>query len=100
MPVATADLHLPKEDTTLYYYLEVKDGGIIDTYPGTAFEKRRKHVPHAVTIEDMRPIKDQFSLHKNGFELVHAPTQEKDFTDEKEVERVYYPECEALFKKM
>jgi hypothetical protein len=25
---------LPEEPTTLYYYLEVKDGGIIQTYPG------------------------------------------------------------------
>lgn len=96
MPVAT----LPSEPTTLYYYLEVKDGGIIQTYPGTAFEKRRKHVPHPVTIQDMRPIKEEFTLHKNGFQLVDHVTQEKDFLDEKHVEQVYYPECEALFKKM
>lgn len=96
MPVAT----LPSEDTTLYYYLEVKDGGIIQTYPGTAFEKRRKHVPQAVTVQDLRPIKEEFTLHKNGFQLVDHVTKEKDFTDEKHVEEVYYPECEALIKKV
>lgn len=100
MPVATADVQLPSEPTTLYYYLEVKDGGIIQTYPGTAFEKRRKHVPHSVTIQDMRPIKDEFKLHKNGFQLVESITDEKEFTDEETVQRVFYPHCEELFKKL
>lgn len=96
--MVTADL--ATQDTTLYYYLEVKDGGIIQTYPGTAFEKRRKHVPHAMKVRDLRPIKDEFTLDKNGFQLVNFPTKEKEFLDEEEVKRVYYPECQALIKKL
>lgn len=98
--MATADVMLPTEPTTLYYYLEVKDGGIIQTYPGTAFEKRRKHVPHEVTIEDLRPIQDKFTLHKNGFELAKNPSEEKEFLDEENVQKVYYPQCKELIKKL
>lgn len=103
--MATANVARPvdalrTEPTTLYYYLELKDGGIVQTYPGTAFEKRRKHVPHDVNVRDLRPLKEEFTLDKNGFQLVNNPTKEKEFLDPKQVEKVYYPECEALFKKL
>lgn len=90
---------LHSEPTTLYYYLEVKDGGIVQTYPGTAFEKRRKHVPHEVNIKDMRPIRSEFTLEKNGFELVEFTPKEKEFLDEEKVEKEFYPECIDFIKK-
>lgn len=96
--MVTADL--PTQDTTLYYYLEVKDGGIIQTYPGTAFEKRRKHVPFDTKVRDLRLIKDEFTLDKNGFQLVKFAPTEKEFLDEEEVKKSYYPECQALIKKL
>lgn len=98
--MATAAVALPTEPTTLYYYLEVEDGGIIQTYPGTAFEKRRKHVPHEMNIRDLRSIKDDFTLEKNGFQLVNYVTEEKDFLDEERVKSRYYSECGALIKKL
>ena len=91
---------LHSEPTTLYYYLEVKDGGIVETYPGTAFEKRRKHVPQEVTIKDMRPIRSEFTLDNNGFELVDFKPKEKELIDEEKVEKDYYPECIDLIKKL
>jgi len=97
--MATMTMTLPEEPTTLYYYLEVKDGGIIQTYPGTAFEKRRKHVPHEMNVKDMRSIRDQFTLDKNGFELVDHKTNEKDFLDEEQVQNNYYPEVAQLIKE-
>ncbi|KAK0280191.1 hypothetical protein LTR35_008342 [Friedmanniomyces endolithicus] len=90
---------LPTQPTTLYYYLEPKDGGQIQTYPGTAAEKRRKHVPHHVQVEDMRSIRSQFTLEKTGFELIDHVSKEKDFLDEKQITSVYYPEVEELIKK-
>lgn len=100
--MATADVMLPTEPSTLYYYLELKDGGIVQTYPGTAFEKKRKHVPHNVNIRDLRKVKDKFTLEKNGFQLVeHVTDVTNDQWQDKElVKRVYYPEAEALFKKV
>lgn len=97
--MATADVQLPTEPTTLYYYLEPKDGGIIQTYPGTAFEKRRKHVPHDVTVKDMRSIRDKFTIDKNGFQLINHTTDNKDFNDEEEIQNTYYKECCDLIKK-
>ena len=99
--MATADVMRPTEpvDTTLYYYLELKDGGIIQTYPGTAFEKRRKHVPHEVKIKDMRPNKKDFKLDECGFELVDHVPQEKTFDDEDRVRQLYYPEIERIMKE-
>ena len=70
---------LHSEPTTLFYYLELKDGGIVQTYPGTAFEKRRKHVPHEVVVKDLRPIRSEFTLEKNGFELIDFSFKEKEF---------------------
>lgn len=98
--MATADVMLPTEPSTLFYYLEVKDGGIIQTYPGTAFEKRRKHVPHDVNIRDLRTVKDKFTLDKNGFQLVENNSKVSDWSDKEHVKEVYYPECEALIKKL
>lgn len=83
----------------MFYYLEVKDGGIIQTYPGTAFEKRRKHVPHDVNIADLRQIKDEFKVDNAGFELVNHKTAVKDFSNQEEVERLYYPEVKEMIKK-
>jgi len=95
--ITKTDLHA--EPTTLYYYLEPKDGGQIQTYPGTAAEKRRKHVPHDVTVKDMRPIRDDITLDKAGFELIDHVSKEKDFLDEKRITEVYYPEVEEIIKR-
>lgn len=97
--MATAEVALPTEPTTLYYYLEPKDGGIIQTYPGTAFEKRRKHVPHEMHVRDMRPVRSEFKIDTTGFELVENVSKEKDFTNDAQVEEVYYPEVIDMIKR-
>ncbi|MCJ1303801.1 hypothetical protein MMC08_006612 [Hypocenomyce scalaris] len=98
--MATETITLPKAPTTLYYYLELKDGGVVQTYPGTAFEKRREHVPHPIHIHDMRPARSEFTIDKAGFELVNHVSKEKDFTDEDRVKDIYYPEIVDLVKKV
>jgi hypothetical protein len=93
-------VELPSEPTTLFYYLEQKDGGIIQTYPGTAFEKRRKHVPHDANVRDLRKIKDEFTIDNAGFQLVDYKSEVKDFASEDEIKRVWYPEVKNLIKKV
>jgi len=51
-------------------------------------------------IEDMRPIADKLAIDRNGFVLLRAPTKVKNFYDPAEVKRVYYPEIEALVKRV
>ena len=97
--MATETMTLPVAPTTLYYYLEPKDGGTTQTYPGTAAEKRRKHVPHSVDIKNMRSVRDQFTLDRNGFEMIDHRSQVTDWVDDAEIKEVYYPEVIDIMKK-
>jgi hypothetical protein len=54
--------------------------------------------PHRVTIRNARLAGDQFALDREGFRFVRHDTKMRDFFDEDEIRRVYYPEMEALVK--
>ena len=54
--------------------------------------------PRDVSIEDGRGRESQFTLDRNGFALVHAPTAVADFYNPDEIRRVYYPEVEKLLR--
>jgi hypothetical protein len=54
--------------------------------------------PHHVVIHNGRPHAESFVLDRNGFRFVGHDTKVKDFDDEAEIRRVYYPEMEALIK--
>jgi len=58
------------------------------------------HDPHAVEIADGRPRAREFSLDVHGFAFVEHPTAMRDFFAPGEIERVYYPEVEALVKQL
>jgi hypothetical protein len=51
---------------------------------------------HEVTIRNGRPFADRFTLDGEGFAFLRHPTAVRDFYDEAEVRRVYYPEMEKL----
>jgi hypothetical protein len=51
-------------------------------------------------IHDFRGHESEFSLDKQAFAgLSNVPATEKEFTDEKRIEEIYYPEVEELVKK-
>jgi hypothetical protein len=52
--------------------------------------------PREVGIEDARGRESEFTLDRNGFALLKAPTAVADFYDPEEIKRVYYPEVERL----
>jgi hypothetical protein len=54
---------------------------------------------HTVPIADMRAIADTLSLDREGFELVAHDTKVDDLYDDEAVEKVYYPEIEALLRE-
>jgi hypothetical protein len=64
--------------------LDVRSGGTPD--------------PHSVTIRNARLHDGEFALDREGFRFVHHDTKVRDFFDEDEIRRVYYPEMEALVK--
>jgi hypothetical protein len=54
--------------------------------------------PHLTPIFDGRLIAKSFSLDREGFELVRHPTVVRNFHDDEEVRRVYYPLAEAFIR--
>lgn len=61
---------------------DVRSGGTLD--------------PHRVTIRNGRD--HEFVLERDGFRFVQHATGVRDFFDEEEVRRIYYPEMETLVK--
>jgi hypothetical protein len=55
--------------------------------------------PHMMQIHDLRPLQDELSLDVQGFALVEQRSAVKDFWDDDEVRRVYYPEAERFLKE-
>ena len=52
-----------------------------------------------VHIVDARGSESDFTLDRNGFTLLKAPTAVADFYDEQEIKRTYYPEVEKLLRE-
>jgi hypothetical protein len=52
-----------------------------------------------VPIRDARPFVADLSLDREGFELRRQETAVRDFYDEEELRRVYYPEVETLVRE-
>jgi hypothetical protein len=53
---------------------------------------------HATTIHDLRPAASKFALDEVGFKLLTHRSAVRDFWDEEEIKRVYYPESVDLLK--
>src|SRR5215475_4245156 len=53
---------------------------------------------HTVPIFDARPIAPNLSLDREGFALVRHPTIVKNFYDDQEIRKVYYPAVEAFLR--
>src|SRR5215469_2312178 len=101
MPLDTAIA--PKTLTTTLHYLipgaEKPAAYRIEPPPGV---ERWNGVddPREVRIEDARGRESEFTLDRNGFALIKAPTAVADFYSEDEIRRVYYPEVEQLLKNV
>jgi len=58
-----------------------------------------KFVAHSLPIRNAREVVRDLSLDKQGFQLTHQATEVRDFYDQEEVKRTYYPEVERLLKE-
>ena len=54
------------------------------------------HEAHTVAIHDARPRRREISLDREGFAVLHQQSAVRDFWDEDEVRRVYYPEVQRV----
>lgn len=66
--------------------------------PANAPKTNIRNVGVEVPIRDARPIVGEITLDRHGFELVKHRSAVRDFYDDEEVKRVYYPEAERLLK--
>jgi hypothetical protein len=57
------------------------------------------NVPVKVPVQDARPIASEIRLDWHGFALVKHRSAVRDFYDDDEVKRFYYPEVEHLLKR-
>ncbi len=55
--------------------------------------------PHQIQIHSLRPIADELGLDVQGFALLEQRSAVRDFWDDDEVRRVYYPEAERFLKE-
>ncbi len=78
------------------------NGERLFTYTGApgANDKRSggSYDPQTVKIHNGRLETDRFVLDRDGFRFVPHPTKMRDFYDEDEIRRVYYPEMIELIK--
>src|SRR5438270_744456 len=86
----------------LHYTLDTGAKPVNETFgPGNIHRRQSGETEErAVAIHDGRPLKDEFDLEVTGFEFAEHKTQVRDFFDVDELKRVYYPEVEALVKKV
>lgn len=85
LPFVTAELNYlaPSREKPRTYAYDPPPGEPKSTATAQAVE---------VKIADGRSIRDSFALDREGFELVDQRTQVRNFADEDEIRRVYYPE--------
>ena len=92
LPHVEAELNYlkPMAERPRYYAYEVE--------PGEAASNMTAD-PHLVKIRDMRPIASEIELDRQGFALVEQKSAVRDFWDDEEVRRAYYPEAERFLKE-
>src|SRR5258706_7930098 len=86
----------------LHYTVDTGEKPVNETFGPNNIRRRVSgtHEQRPMPIRDGRPLAAEFSLDVTGFEFVAHPTQVKDFFDPEELKAVYYPEVEALVKKI
>jgi hypothetical protein len=92
---------LPKNVTgTLHYLQRTAERPVryVGEPPPGAVEWSGIDDPRDVLIQDARGRESEFTLDRNGFALLRAPTQVRDFYSPEEVKAVYYPEVERLLR--
>lgn len=94
--------NLPSVQATLHYLLPMPEKPVNYTYdpPEGVPRNSGTSVPYEVPIYNARSIAADLSVDREGFALLDQHTAVKDFYDDEEVRRVYYPEAEQWLKEV
>jgi hypothetical protein len=89
---------LPHVDATLNYLAPMAERPRNYTFEPPASVPRTNSVneAHIVPIHDATAIAEEVSLDREGFAVLHQRSAVKDFWDEDELRRVYYPEVQRV----
>ncbi len=101
MATMTQDLAPDTLEVEMNYHLDT--GEIPWTFTGGKGSTERrsgsKQETHRVVLHNGRPHIPEFALDVHGFRFVDHHTKMRDFYDEDEIVRTYYPEMEELIKR-
>ncbi|MBN3905507.1 MAG: methyltransferase [Nostoc sp. NMS1] len=95
-------LDLPHVEAKLTYFTPMAEKPVIYAYeppPGIP-PSNRKFETHLMPIYNIRAVSQDISLDREGFRQVVAHSSVRNFYDEDEILRVYYPEAEQLLKEV
>ena len=89
---------LPHVDASLNYLLPMAERPRNYTFdpPAGIPRSNSAHESRTVPIHDARVIASDISLDREGFAVLHQPSAVRDFWNEDEVRRVYYPEVQRV----
>jgi hypothetical protein len=96
VPVAEKPHHV---QTTLNFLKEKEDGSPPDpNIVGQPESYDRPVTSIPATIHDISGHELDYTLDSHGFQLYYHESKEKDFLDDDQIKREYYPETEQLLK--
>jgi hypothetical protein len=96
-----ATTSLPHIQASLNYLAATGEKPVTYAYPPPPGVPWSTALPeeHATEIHDLRPAASELLLDGAGFQLLTHPSAVKNFWDEEEIKRVYYPESVELLKR-
>jgi len=53
-----------------------------------------------VVVHDIRGSEHEYTLDTKGFQVVKHESKEKEFLNDDQIKKVYYPETEELLKRV
>lgn len=95
-------VEIPRGETksNLIFYSPPADGSAPYNYVEPQPDGHQKNYgenPHEVTLHDIRGHESNYDINTNGFGVLqNVSSEEKEFTDEESIKRIYYPEVENL----
>lgn len=96
MPAA----ELTKHDvaTTLNYWDDPGDGSRPEpiVIGKGRITNKRTHLSRQFVVSDVSGDEDQYTLDSHGFQYCRQTTEEKDFVDDAEIQKTYYPDCKKI----
>lgn len=85
--------------TILNFFKENEDGSPpLPNYVNKPETYEREAVALPTTIHDVSGHELDYSLDGQGFQFYYHESKEKDFLDDEQIKREYYPETEQLLK--